>query len=178
MPVRRAWRNSRSSVDADSAAVDGRLPRRPHLAEDLALAEDERVESGGDLEEVGRRGVVVEGEEVGMQLVERHAGEGGEELGDVGVRPVEALGDEVHLGAPTRRQHGDLADRVALGERGDRLGDVVGSDGQPFEHGERRGAMVHTDDDDRHVRPAYPPWASWPRGVRRLRRRPGAARSS
>ena len=91
-----------------------------------------------------------------MELVERHSGEGGEELGDVGVGTVEALGDDVHLGAPARRQHGDLTDGVALGERGDGLGDVVGSDGQPFEHGERRGAMVHTDDDDRHVRASLP----------------------
>ena len=54
-----------------SSAVDGRLPRRLHLAEDLTLAEDERVESGGNLEEVRRRGIVVERDQVGMQLVER-----------------------------------------------------------------------------------------------------------
>ena len=56
---------------ADAAAVDGGLPRRAHLAEDLALAEDQRVEPGRDLEQVGRRGVVVQGEEVRVQLVER-----------------------------------------------------------------------------------------------------------
>ena len=102
-----------------------------------------------------------------VQLVERQVTDGGEELGDVGVGPMEPLGDEVDLGATTGRQDGDLADRVALGEPGDRLGDIVGSDGQPLEHSKRRSAMVHTDDDDRHVRPAYPPWASWARGVAR-----------
>ena len=95
------------------------LPGRANLAEDLALAEDERVEPGGDLEQVRRRGIVVEGQEVGVQLVEGHPGDGGEELGDVGVGAVEAFGDEVHLGAAARRQHDDLTDRVARGERGD-----------------------------------------------------------
>ena len=35
------------------------------------------------------------------------------------------------------RQHDDLADVVAAGEAGDGLGDVVGRDRQPLEHGER-----------------------------------------
>ena len=35
------------------------LPRLAHLAEDLALADDHRVEAGGDREQVRDRGVVV-----------------------------------------------------------------------------------------------------------------------
>ena len=45
------------------------LPRLTDLAEDLALADDGRVEAGRDLEEVRDGGVVVLREQVGMQLV-------------------------------------------------------------------------------------------------------------
>ena len=54
---------------AHAALVLGDLPRRAHLAEDLALAEHRRVEPGGDLEQVLGGGVVVLAVEVRVQLV-------------------------------------------------------------------------------------------------------------
>ena len=45
----------------------GRLPCLAHLAEDLALADDHRVEPGGDAEEVRDRGVVVVGVDAGRR---------------------------------------------------------------------------------------------------------------
>ena len=73
LPTRRAWRNSRSSVERTPPSSLADLPRRAHLAEDLALAEHRRVEPGGDLEEVLGGGVVVLAVEVRVQLVGRAA---------------------------------------------------------------------------------------------------------
>ena len=180
LPTRRAWRNSRSSVERTPPSSCGELPRGADLAEDLALAEHRRVETGGDLEQVAGRGLVVLAVEVRVQLVGDEAAELAEEVADVGVGAVEALGDGVDLGAVARAEHGDLAEVVPAGEAGDRLGDVVGGDRQPLEDRQRSGAVVDTDDDDRTWRtPAY---ALAPRRdpVDWLQRAgaPGAARSS
>jgi hypothetical protein len=141
------------------------VPRRAHLAEDLALAEHHRVEPSRDIEQMARRSVVVESEEMRVELGEGHPGEAGEELGDVGVGAVEALGHDVDLGAPARGEDGNLADRVAPGEAGHGLGDVIRCNGQPFQHGERSSAMVRTDDDDGHPSAAYPPCTRWAPGL-------------
>ncbi len=109
---------------AHPTLVLGDLPRRAHLTEDLALAEDGRVEPGGDLEEVLRGGLVVLAVEVRVQLVGAQRAELAHEVADVGVGTVEALGDGVDLGAVARAEDGDLAEVVASGEAEDRLGDV------------------------------------------------------
>ena len=68
---------------ADRALTLGDLPRLADLAEDLALADDHRVESGGHAEQVrDRRVLVVRVEEVG-ELVGVHARLVGEEVADV-----------------------------------------------------------------------------------------------
>ena len=92
-PAWSACRKSRSSNGPGRA----RLERGPHLAEDLALARHERVEPGGDAEEMQRGRLVAEAVERGGELVAAVAGELGErpdcELLDV------ILPDEVELGA-------------------------------------------------------------------------------
>ena len=113
LPVSSAWRNSRFSVGLGAALGLRQLPRRAHLAEDLALAEHRRVEPGGDLEQVGDGSVVVLAVEVRVQLVGGEAAELAEEVADVGVGAVEALGDGVDLGAVARAEHDGLADVVA-----------------------------------------------------------------
>ena len=72
LPTRRAWRNSRSSVERTPPCWTAPPASAADLSEDLALAEDRRVEPGGDLEEVGRGGVVVLGEQVRLQVVDGH----------------------------------------------------------------------------------------------------------
>ena len=42
-----------------AAALGGRLERVLHLAEDLRLADDQRIEAGGDAEQMRDRGVVL-----------------------------------------------------------------------------------------------------------------------
>ena len=58
----------------DCALVLGELPRLAHLAEDLALADDHRVEAGGHAEEVRDRAVVVVRVQVVGELVGVDAG--------------------------------------------------------------------------------------------------------
>ncbi len=80
---------------------------RPHLAEDLALAGHERVETGRDPKEVQRRRLVA-------QPVERRAEVRAAVAGEVGQRPDGELldvllTDEVELGPVARREHDRLA---------------------------------------------------------------------
>ena len=59
----------------EERAGRARLERGPHLAEDLALAGDERVEAGGDAEEVQRRRLVPQSVERGGEVGAAVAGE-------------------------------------------------------------------------------------------------------
>ena len=59
LPTSSAWRNSRFSADPVVALGTGPFPCVADLAEDLALADDRRVESGRDREQVRDRGLVV-----------------------------------------------------------------------------------------------------------------------
>ena len=95
----------------------GRLPRLAHLAEDLALADDHRVEAGGDAEEVRDRGVVVvRVDEVG-ELVGIDARHVGEEVAHVLHRRVEQRGVGVDLGAVARGEQHDLGEVLGTAER-------------------------------------------------------------
>ena len=69
LPTLSAWRNSRLRLRAGAALGLRDLPRLADLTEDLALADDRRVEAGRDLEQVGDGGVVVLREQVRVQLV-------------------------------------------------------------------------------------------------------------
>ena len=91
-----------------------RLERRPHLAEDLALARNERVEPCGDAEEVQRRRLVAEPVERGGEVGAAVAGELGE-CRDRELLRVLVL-DEVELGAVA----GGENDRFALEPFGER----------------------------------------------------------
>ena len=100
LPTSTAWRNVRDSSWPRGAFALGGLPRLADLPEDLALADDHRVEPRGDAEEVRDRGVVV----VRVELV----GEG------VGV-DARAVGEEVPHVARCRRGTGSCGRRPRCG---------------------------------------------------------------
>ena len=89
------------------------LPRLAHLAEDLALAHDHRVEAGGDREEVRDRGfVVIRVEQVG-EVLGRGARVARQERAHVADRGVEVRAPRVDLGAVARREHDHLEQVLA-----------------------------------------------------------------
>jgi hypothetical protein len=80
-----------------------RLERVAHLAEDLALTGDERVQAGRDAEEVDGGRLVVQPVDDGLQLVPRDALERGE-------RPFVRVVGDVDLGAVARREAHGIAE--------------------------------------------------------------------
>ncbi len=81
------------------------LVSEPHLAENLALARDERVETGRDPEEVMSCGPVLEPVERGLDL-RPERGQCGDR-GELGLLRI--VGGEVELGAVAGREAGGLA---------------------------------------------------------------------
>ena len=82
--------------------------RRPHLAEDLSLAGNERVEPGGDSKQVERRRLVPQAIQRGGEIVSPIAGQLDERVDRFVVGVL--LADEIELGAIAGREH----DRLAL----------------------------------------------------------------
>ena len=135
LPTASAWRKTRSS---ERAGLDG-LVGGSDLAEDLALSRHERVEPGGDAEEVQRRRVLVQAvddavERLTRQLLERR------QCGAL-VDPV-----DVELGAVAGREADRIAERA--GER--RRGCEIERD--PFAQLDRRDVVRQADQRERHVK--------------------------
>ena len=151
LPTSSAWRNSRLSDDAGRAFGAGDVPRRADLAEDLALADHRGVEPGGHGEQVRHGRVVVVDVEVVGELLGRQERQVGEEVAHVLVAAVEPLGHRVDLGAVARRQDHRLGQVLPRAEVVQGLGQPGVVDRHPLEQVERRGAVVQSDDDDRHA---------------------------
>ena len=116
----------------------------PHLAEDLALARHERVEAGGDAEEVQRRRVVVQAVErlLDLRLERGERGDRGP-LGRLGV----GAGD-VQLGAVARRE----ADGLAAPRREPRgeLAGLLAVERHPFPQLDGRVVVGGADENEPH----------------------------
>src|SRR5207237_5967735 len=87
-----------------SSLARGGFPRVAHLAEDLALADDHRIEPGGDGKEVTHGRVVVVGVEVIVEDIRIRARIRREEFPDIADRGVEVRASRVDLGAVARLQ--------------------------------------------------------------------------
>ena len=135
---------------ADRSLGGAGLPGGPDLAEDLVLADDRRIEAGRHGEQVAGRIGVVEAGEVVAELLGRDMGGVLEELPDVLVATVELLGEGVDLDAVAGREHHRLGDVLTRGQVGKRLGEERLGDRHALEKVERNGAVVQSDDDDRH----------------------------
>jgi hypothetical protein len=94
----------------------------PHLAEDLALAQDQRVDAGGHPEEVAHGRLVV----IAVEMVDEGVGGDarvlGEELAHVGNSGVELGAVGVDLGAVAGGEQGHLGQVLAAGQVEESLG--------------------------------------------------------
>ena len=135
---------------ADGAELLAQPQRLAGLAEDLALADDHRVETRGDVEEVGDGTVVVVDVEVRHQRLGGLAGALDEQPRDLLDAAVETVDVGVHLEPVARGDHGCLADVLAAHQVVDELGDAVGVEGEPLEQRDRSRLVGDTHDQDAH----------------------------
>ena len=127
-----------------------RAQRGADLAEDLALADDHRVEPAGDREQVRDGPVLVVHVEVRGELVDGHAGPPGEQLGGLGDAAVELVDVGVDLDPVAGREHDRLAGVVAADDVVEQLLGGVAGQGGALEQVDRRGAVGQADDEDAH----------------------------
>ena len=132
------------------ALAHGGLPGLADLAEDLALADDHRVEAGGDGEQVRDGRVVVIGVEQVGEIFGRGARVRGEERADVTDRGVEVRAARVDLDAIAGGEHHDLEQVLACAEVVEHLRKLLLRHRHPLEQVDRRRAVVEADHDQRH----------------------------
>ena len=134
---------------AERALLARQADRLPHLAEDLALADDHGIQPRGHREQVLDRPVLVAHVQVLGELGQRDAGVAGQQVGDRGQARVELvdLGVDLH---PVAGGHDEGArDRLRFENVAQQLAELVTADGGPFQ-GRDRGAAV-TEPDDKHA---------------------------
>ena len=135
---------------SDRAVLLAEAEGVPGLAEDLALAEDHRVEAGRDLEEVRDRALVVVDVEVRQQRLGGLLGPRDEEAGEVLDAAVEAVDLGVDLEPVARDDRGGLGDVLAGDDVGDQLGGRVEVEREALEQLHRRGLVGDPHDQDAH----------------------------
>ncbi|SCF85846.1 hypothetical protein GA0115254_119884 [Streptomyces sp. Ncost-T10-10d] len=130
------------------------LPQRQRvldLAEDLALADDHRVQPAGHREEVVDSPVLVVHIEIRSELVQPDTAVLGEERGQLGDARVELVHVGVQLDAVAGGQHGSLG----RGLRGEgvleELGLRLGSQRGPLQHGDGGTAVAQPYDKKTHA---------------------------
>ena len=132
--------------------LDAELPGRAHLALDLALPDDHRVEAAGDAEELGRRAVLAQhvagaGELVGRHPRVGHDGRGHRVLGAprVGRRDVD-------LGAVAGRERDGLGDLAAGDEAAQQRPALALGERGLLALLDRRGLVGEAEHEQRHAR--------------------------
>ena len=141
----------RAELPAGGPGVLRGAQRVPDLAEDLALADDHRVQPAGHREQVRDGAVLVVHVEVRGELVQGDAGPPGEQLGGLGEAAVELVDLGVDLDPVAGGEHDRLGRVVAGDHVGEQLGDGVGGQRDPLEQVDRRAAVGQADDEDAHV---------------------------
>src|SRR5690606_39024130 len=135
---------------AQGAGAARRGPGLLHLAEDLRFAQHQRVEAGGDPEQVADRLGVLVPVEIGAQVAAQ-AGVVGRVGGQPGSqRAAVVLGGRVQLGAVAGRQQHHLMYPRQLAQRRQGRRQRVFGKGHPFAQFDRRGLVVEADGDERH----------------------------
>src|SRR5205807_4479909 len=83
-----------------------------------------------------------------------------------------------HLGAVAGREHDRLAHELAGADVGQRLGQERVGDRHPLEELDRDGAVIQSDDDDRHAWRRSLAWLTWPLRIRSSMSESNALRQS
>ena len=149
---------------ADGAVLLADAQRLAGLAEDLALADDHRVESGGDLEEVRDGALVVVDVEVRQQRLGGLLGARDEQAGEVLDAAVEAVDLGVDLEPVAGHDRGRLGDVLTADHVGDQLDRAVGVEGEALEELDRSRLVGDADDQNAHETSSDPATAlrcSW-----------------
>ena len=133
-------RTSRERTRPGRVGRGGELVRLAHLAQDLRLARHERVEPGGDAEEM-ERGVGAAA--LHQHGLEHEAGALVERLASERLEPLGAVAGEVELGAVAGREH-DRLDALAGEARGERAG-ILGRQVDALADVEPGRAVRHSD---------------------------------
>jgi hypothetical protein len=120
------------------------------LTEDLALANDHRVDPGRDAKEMLQRTFVVIRVGAIGEILRWNVTELGQEILQVLGSAVEARHNRVDLDAVTRREDRSFENVLAVVELVKGLGQLLFGDGQALEQLDRSGPMINSDDDYRH----------------------------
>ena len=123
------------------ALDEGELVGALDLALDLGLAEDHRVEAGGDAEELGRGLGAVQRVEVADSSVGRMSASRASTAERLRLGRDRIGREEVELGAVAGRDRRRLADLVGLGELADHAGGAALRKREPLAQLERRGLV-------------------------------------
>ena len=151
LPTSSACRNSRLSIGARGLLLGGELPRRAHLALDLALAHHHRVEAGGHPEELGRRAVVAQqvagaGELVRGDLGVGHQAARHDVLGRAGID-----GGGVDLGAVAGGERDHLGHGLLLAQLPKEGAHALVGQGGLLALLHRSGLVGEPEDQERHA---------------------------
>ncbi len=130
-----------------SARLGRATVRLADLPEDLRLAEDHRIESGGDAEEVPDRRLATPGERLLAQDARVDGVEARKEAGK-GLEAVGHVADSVDLGAVARRDDGPFGQDVLTEEPLERLARRLRREGEPRPEVEVRPLVVPADEND------------------------------
>ena len=148
LAVLKACWNRRCQQFAGAPGFPGGLERAFHLAEDLRLAEHQRVQAAGDRQQVLDDLASCVRIQVRRDIFDRQAVEPGEPFAGQFLCIVFDIA--VHLGAVAGRQDHPLADAGQIGQAAQRRDNDIGAERHPLADVYRRGGVVETDGEQGH----------------------------
>ena len=126
------------------------LEGRTQLAEHFCLADHGRIETRANGEKVPGHGVVVGGEQMRGEPLDRQAGAVSEEPVELPERSVKGFAHGIDLGAVAGRNNDRFGDVVAATDLGQRLDQTGRRNRHPLQHLDRGGAMMQPNNNEGH----------------------------
>jgi hypothetical protein len=123
-----------------------------HLPKDLRFTDDQRVEAGGDTEQMPDGVAVRELVEVRGECRAVDAVKVGDELDELGARLIDLIGRRVELGSIAGGQHDRFAAREPRTQLAKRHVETAGVEVEPLAQLDRRGLVADSDQQQVHIR--------------------------